>query len=205
MGQHRHRTRLSVRFWQRRTWLSHHIAWDCASEKLCGPHFVSFGGPEGRAEERAGITGEAAEHHQAPDSFPPDKEDGLEAVSPACNVATTMPLGTELKTCGGMIEPGTSPAVPPAAMSGAMSFAPLEFLITLLINISRMDSDGFFEEPVREEDAPGYYDVIKQPMCFQRMKEKVRWFTAAINALWRHDVACMPGVWVLELVKEVLV
>ncbi|BDA41501.1 probable Bromodomain-containing protein 9 at N-terminal half [Coccomyxa sp. Obi] len=71
-------------------------------------------------------------------------------------------------------EPGTSPAVPPAAMSGAMGFAPLEFLITLLINISRMDSDGFFEEPVREEDAPGYYDVIKQPMCFQRMKDKLR-------------------------------
>ena len=184
--------------------MSHRIAWDCASEELCGPHFLKVGGPEGRAQERAGITGEAAEHHQAPDSFPADKEDGLEAVSPACNVATTMPLGTEQKSSGGMIEPGTSPAVPPAAMSGAMGCAPLEFLITLLINISRMDSDGFFEESVREEDAPGYYDVIKQPMCFQRMKEKVRWFLQASLLHGAVTWPCMLNVWLHEVVKEVL-
>lgn len=71
-------------------------------------------------------------------------------------------------------------------MSGAVGFAPLEFLITLLINISRMDSDGFFDEPVREEDAPGYYNVIKQPMCFQRMKEKV----SNVECIVLHEGGC---------------
>lgn len=101
-----------------------------------------------------------------------------------------MPLGPELKSCGGMIEPATTPAVPPAAMSGAVGFAPLEFLITLLINISRMDSDGFFEQPVREDDAAGYYDIIKQPMCFQRMKEKVRKATAAAPLMMTVTWTC---------------
>jgi hypothetical protein len=87
--------------------------------------------------------------------------------------AASMPLETGSQLNPGMVEGGTSPAVPAAAMSGAIGFDPLEFLITLLINISRMDADGFFEEPVREEDAPGYHDVVHRPMCFQRMKEKV--------------------------------
>ena len=84
-----------------------------------------------------------------------------------------MPLEAGCNLNPGMVESATPPAAPPSAMSGALGFDPLEFLITLLVNISRMDTDGFFEEPVREEDAPGYYDVIKRPMCFQRMKEKV--------------------------------
>ncbi len=58
-------------------------------------------------------------------------------------------------------------------MCAPAGFDPVELLVTLLSNIGRMDTDGFFEAPVREEDAPGYYDAIKRPMCFQKMKEKV--------------------------------
>ena len=30
-----------------------------------------------------------------------------------------------------------------------------------------MDAAGYFEEPVTEDQAPGYGKVIKHPMCFQ--------------------------------------
>lgn len=42
-----------------------------------------------------------------------------------------------------------------------------------LINISRYDTYEIFKEPVSEEDAPGYSDVIKNPMDFGTMKSKV--------------------------------
>lgn len=44
----------------------------------------------------------------------------------------------------------------------------------LLDHIGRTDSDKFFEAPVREEEAPGYSSIIKRPMCFQVMRQKVR-------------------------------
>ena len=33
--------------------------------------------------------------------------------------------------------------------------------------VSAMDAAGYFEEPVTEDQAPGYGKVIKHPMCFQ--------------------------------------
>lgn len=40
--------------------------------------------------------------------------------------------------------------------------------------MSQVDSGRFFEDPVREEDAPGYKDVIKRPMSFSAMREKLK-------------------------------
>ena len=88
-----------------------------------------------------------------------------------------MPLGSQ-PPCGSSMEaalPAAAPALAPAPAPGSAptGFDPVDVLVGLLDNISRMDGDDFFEAPVREEDAPGYYDVIKRPMCFQRMKDKV--------------------------------
>jgi hypothetical protein len=37
----------------------------------------------------------------------------------------------------------------------------------ILARISHLDTEGWFQRPVTEAEAPNYYNIIKQPMCFQ--------------------------------------
>ena len=65
--------------------------------------------------------------------------------------------------------PASSPVV------DDMGFDPESMLITLINQIStKLDTDRVFDQPVSEEQAPGYHDFIERPMCFQRMREKVK-------------------------------
>eukprot|EP00798_Chlamydomonas_sp_ICE-L_P009613 gene9613-7528_t len=52
---------------------------------------------------------------------------------------------------------------------------PLEFLNSLLQRLMALDREGFFKFPVDEvlNKAPNYYAVIKQPMCFQDLRERM--------------------------------
>lgn len=50
------------------------------------------------------------------------------------------------------------------------SFAVLE---DLLNNFSKLDSEGYFAEPVQPDMAPNYFEVIERPMDFRTMQEKV--------------------------------
>ncbi|GIM14663.1 hypothetical protein Vretimale_17612 [Volvox reticuliferus] len=61
--------------------------------------------------------------------------------------------------------------------------APTEFLLAFLNRISVLDKEGFFQRPVREEEAPNYYTIIKQPMCFADMREKI---SAGAYQTWRQ-------------------
>ncbi|CAL5223173.1 g5644 [Coccomyxa viridis] len=62
----------------------------------------------------------------------------------------------------------------PSPVIDDMGFDPGSMLVTLINQIStKLDTDGVFDQPVSEEQAPGYHDFIKRPMCFQRMREKV--------------------------------
>lgn len=36
-----------------------------------------------------------------------------------------------------------------------------------------MDREGYFELPVNAELAPDYYDIVKNPMCFKQMSDKL--------------------------------
>lgn len=47
-------------------------------------------------------------------------------------------------------------------------------LENFLTSISKLDDFKFFSEPVREQDAPGYFNVIKHPMDLQTMSEKAK-------------------------------
>lgn len=51
--------------------------------------------------------------------------------------------------------------------------APAIILQALLGKLSSLDASSFFQDPVTEAVAPGYFDFIKRPMCFQRMREKL--------------------------------
>lgn len=51
---------------------------------------------------------------------------------------------------------------------------PLEFLLSLIDQIAKEDSTDVFEYPVDGTAVKGYYDKIKQPMCFYVMREKLR-------------------------------
>eukprot|EP00884_Botryococcus_braunii_P006640 jgi/Botrbrau1/15978/Bobra.0375s0003.3 len=50
----------------------------------------------------------------------------------------------------------------------------LAVMAELLDKLARMDSEGYFKEPVRAEDAPNYFEIIENPMDFRTMREKVR-------------------------------
>ena len=50
------------------------------------------------------------------------------------------------------------------------SVGPLENFLT---SMGKIDDLKFFSEPVREQDAPGYFAVIKSPMDLQTMLQKV--------------------------------
>ncbi|KAK9838225.1 hypothetical protein WJX84_002491 [Apatococcus fuscideae] len=67
--------------------------------------------------------------------------------------------------------------LPPAP--GSVVEEQTRVLEALLDNISRSDSDRFFEAPVREAEAPGYSSIIKRPMSFQVMRQKSHPFFAA--------------------------
>eukprot|EP00873_Tetraselmis_striata_P020916 jgi/Tetstr1/441180/TSEL_029438.t1 len=51
--------------------------------------------------------------------------------------------------------------------------APLLVLEALLNKVAALDPNGFFEAPVSELVAPGYFNVIKRPMCFQAMRARL--------------------------------
>lgn len=46
-------------------------------------------------------------------------------------------------------------------------------LETVVSYFEKQDPDGFFRIPVTEQVAPNYFSVIKHPMCFQRMRERL--------------------------------
>ena len=85
-----------------------------------------------------------------------------------------MPLGSLLKPYA-MDQMQAPAAQAPSPVIDDMGFDPGSMLVTLINQIStKLDTDGVFDQPVSEEQAPGYHDFIKRPMCFQRMREKVK-------------------------------
>ncbi len=58
----------------------------------------------------------------------------------------------------------SGPAVPLAETTGLHC----HWAITICCH-----AEGYFKYPVTDEQAPGYSKFIKQPICFEKMREKV--------------------------------
>ena len=48
-----------------------------------------------------------------------------------------------------------------------------EVLIELVTKLKEFDNHRIFRDPVTDEDAPGYSEVIKNPMCLKTIEAKV--------------------------------
>jgi len=44
----------------------------------------------------------------------------------------------------------------------------------ILLEISNHRFASVFQNPIREQDAPGYYDIVKQPMDLRTLKKRLR-------------------------------
>ena len=44
----------------------------------------------------------------------------------------------------------------------------------ILSNISHHKYASLFLQPVKPDEAPGYYDVVKKPMSFQEVKSRIK-------------------------------
>jgi len=51
--------------------------------------------------------------------------------------------------------------------------------------VSALDSEGWFQRPVSEKDAPNYHSVIKTPMCFDMMHSKI---SSGMYVTWQEIV-----------------
>lgn len=63
---------------------------------------------------------------------------------------------------------------------------PIGFLHSVLDEVIRTDKERYFIHPVDERGAPNYYSIIKAPMCFSVMQQKL---DARAYTSWRAFVA----------------
>mmetsp|Transcript_38304 Transcript_38304/g.108306 ORF Transcript_38304/g.108306 Transcript_38304/m.108306 type:complete len:267 (-) Transcript_38304:103-903(-) len=84
----------------------------------------------------------------------------------AVKVEDTIPPGGIAATARAVLEVPDAPPVKPED-------APAVVLAALLNKLSQLDTTNFFQAAVTEAVAPGYFGIIKRPMCFQRMREKL--------------------------------
>ncbi|KAL6759259.1 Bromodomain-containing protein, partial [Haematococcus lacustris] len=63
---------------------------------------------------------------------------------------------------------------------------PREFLEGLLLRVEATDKENYFKWPVDERVAPGYYAVIKHPICFSNIRQKL---AAGAYTSWRSFLA----------------
>jgi hypothetical protein len=102
--------------------------------------------------------------------------DGAAAVAPISTEAAATPAAA---VEGGTQQPAATAAVQfvvpdaPDAPAVTPHTAPLLVLEALLSKVAALDPNGFFEPPVSEAVAPGYFTVIKKPMCFKLMRQKL--------------------------------
>lgn len=78
-----------------------------------------------------------------------------------------MPAGVS----GGQAFQNSEPKQTDATAAQERHFQTLEQAISFF---EKQDPEGFFGAPVTEDVAPNYFNVIKHPMSFQRMRQKLR-------------------------------
>lgn len=62
-------------------------------------------------------------------------------------------------------------AAAPRCVTGAQGTAEL---LSLVDRLAALDSEGWFQVPVTDAQAPGYSSIIKHPMCLQTMRARAQ-------------------------------
>ncbi|KAJ7550823.1 hypothetical protein O6H91_07G119900 [Diphasiastrum complanatum] len=70
----------------------------------------------------------------------------------------------------------------------ACSVPPSEALEAILDNLQKKDTYGVFAEPVDATEVPGYYDIIREPMDFGTIRDKLSKGTYVSLDLFKKDV-----------------
>ena len=88
-------------------------------------------------------------------------------------------LSNSVSQTNGMPEGGSGgqavqSSVPPKADFSAAQEQHFQTLEQAISFFEKQDPEGFFGAPVTEAVAPNYFNVIKHPMSFQRMRQKLR-------------------------------
>ncbi len=73
-----------------------------------------------------------------------------------------------------------------APVNSSSVLDPLSFLHSILQQIAATDKERYFVHPVDERGAPNYYSIIRAPMCFSMMQQKL---DARAYTSWRSFVA----------------
>jgi bromodomain-containing protein 7/9 len=61
-----------------------------------------------------------------------------------------------------------------AARERTKGFAPIKKTLgNLLRKVKELDEQGFFHVPVKESEAPGYFELIKKPMDMETLTRKL--------------------------------
>ncbi len=70
-----------------------------------------------------------------------------------------------------------------------LSLAPCPPALQTLFRLQKVKESSWFWAPVKAEEAPGYFDVVRRPMDLATISDKVRAMP------WRAGVGQQPLVW----------
>lgn len=130
------------------------------------PFGSSFAAPKSRKRERE------REHH-VPFAKPPSEP--LRRPQPPRNAGAAGYESGELKRKRGLPTPAAPvPFIMRSARAGGPDQPKRHLLEAAVGKLSRLDREGFFQDPVTDAIAPGYSNVVTRPMDFTTIRHKMR-------------------------------
>ncbi|RIA87662.1 hypothetical protein C1645_273560 [Glomus cerebriforme] len=124
---------------------------------------------------------------------------GLGSTTPTAVAVTTVttPLNAPPSTPGDLVPPITTPQydtapTPSGETSDDKKLKTWQKLVSMILHeINNHRFASVFQNPIREQDAPGYYEIVKQPMDLRTLKKRLREGTIHDTNLFHRDLMLM--------------